>query len=33
MPQCDTCQRTYHWNCFSDWPECLLTYCKARCGK
>jgi len=22
MPQCDTCQRTYHWNCLTDLNAC-----------
>ena len=25
MPQCDTCQRTYHWNCLTDLSACSHT--------
>ena len=25
MPQCDTCQRTYHWKCLTDLNTCLHT--------
>jgi hypothetical protein len=25
MPQCDTCQRTYHWNCLTDLNACSHT--------
>jgi hypothetical protein len=25
MPQCDTCQRTYHWKCLNDLSACLCT--------
>ena len=25
MPQCDTCQRTYHRNCLTDLNACSLT--------
>jgi len=25
MPQCDTCQRTYHWKCLTDLNACSHT--------